>query len=603
MPSSAPSDLIAPFGVLDVTKRAVDALRSGQHRAVGGLWGASASLFLAAVRRAFDGPLLVVTSDDGDSEDLAADLATFSTTSDVLVSQAFDIDGLPEPTTRGRRARCLTELLGRDDFLLVASLDSLLQEAPNVESLSRGQLRLTIGDRVDQSHLAGMCADAGLRRVPVVLAPGEFSVRGDVVDVFPLAAAEAVRLEFFDEEIESIRTFDPDSQRSLAVLDSCSLVLGESILDPSARECATIRHVHRTRLGVLWYEPLRIEAQRKAHGSLDKAWLSAWAELESTLSRLGQLEFGSLPSQDLDHRILSAGSAVGSGEADPLGRLRSIRGYRGAVQIVCRTPVELGRLRDAFTHKRIDASAEQVSLSVGALSRGFRIDELEITVLSNVEFAGVPAPTRMVEKRAVPSRALQSFFELGPGDLVVHAVHGIALFEAMERVERGESVEDHLRLVFHDDVRLLVPVSKIHLVQKYVGAGEARPKLDKLGGRGFSRRKQEVEEALFDLASDLLDLQARREKVQRDPYPPDDLEEAFLADFPFDDTEDQVTCWAEIAADLTKPHPMDRLLCGDVGFGKTELAMRAAFRVAVTGRQVGVLVPTTVLAEQHRRTF
>src|SRR5690606_30975390 len=179
----------------------------------------------------------------------------------------------------------------------------------------------------------------------------------------------------------------------------------------------------------------------------------------------------------------------------------------------------------------------------------------------------------------------------------------IALFEGVERVERGESIEDHLRLLFKDDVRLLVPVSKIHLVQKYVGAGEGRPKLDKLGGRGFQRRKEEVQKAMFDMAADLLEMQARRVHLTRPPYPRDPLEEEFLDGFPFEDTEDQRTCWAEIRDDLESEHPMDRLLCGDVGFGKTELAMRAAFKVAVAGRQVAVLVPTTVLAEQHVRTF
>ncbi len=602
-PEASLCRLAAPFASLESTKRAVEALDLGQQRAVGGLWGSSAALFVAALRYDRRSPILIVTCDDSDSADLQADLASFGVDSKVLVRQEFDIDDLPEPVSRGSRARVLTELAGDSEFLLLASIESLLQRAPDVKALSRGRLQLKRGDRADQEHLIGQCADAGLRKVPVVLAPGEYSARGDVLDVYPLAATEAVRLEFFDDEIESVRTFDPNTQRSLAVLEQCALVLGESIDDPNAREVHTLQHVIRGDLAILFYEPLRIEERKQQFSGMDKQRRAALAAFQETIGNRPQLEIGSLPSHDLDYKILSAGSAVGEGETDPQGRLASIRGFRGAVHIVCRTDAERGRLGDVFANKKLDMEQEQVTLHVGALSRGFRVSDLEVTVLSNVEFAGVPAPTRSVERRELPSRALQSFFELGPGDMVVHAVHGIAMFEGMERVSRGESEEDHMRLRFRDDVHLLVPVSKIHLVQKYVGAGEATPKLDKLGGKGFAKRKEEVQASLFDMASDLLDLQARRERLEREPYPKEDLEDEFLDAFPFQDTEDQTTSWDEIQKDLERKHPMDRLLCGDVGFGKTEMAMRTAFRVAASGRQVGVLVPTTVLAEQHRQNF
>src|SRR5204863_5150873 len=310
----------------------------------------------------------------------------------------------------------------------------------------------------------------------------------------------------------------------------------------------------------------------------------------------------SLPSHDLDYKILSAGSAVGSGEADPGGRLRSIHGVQGRVLLFCRSPDEQQRLAEIFAHKGVDLAAEKVELLPGAISRGFRIVDLQTTALSNVEFAGVPQQARVRERTVVPSRAIQSFFELGPGDLVVHAVHGIAKFEGTELVHRGQGTEEHLRLCFQDDVKLLVPASKIHLVQKYVGSGGKAP-LDKLGGKGFQRRKEQVQEALFDLAAELLEVQSRRALVQRPPYPTDQLERDFLDAFPFRDTQDQVRAWTEIQRAVEKPSPMDRLLCGDVGFGKTELALRAAFRVAITGRQVAVLTPTTILAEQHTRTF
>jgi transcription-repair coupling factor (superfamily II helicase) len=173
-----------------------------------------------------------------------------------------------------------------------------------------------------------------------------------------------------------------------------------------------------------------------------------------------------------------AGSAVGSGEADPAGRLRSIRGVQGRVLLFCRSDDERERLQEIFAHKGVDLAAEKVELLPGAISRGFRIPDLQTTALSNVEFAGVPQQARVRERQVIPSRAIQSFFELGPGDLVVHAVHGIARFEGTELVTRGQGVEEHLRLCFQDEVKLLVPASKIHLVQKYVGS-KAGIQLDK----------------------------------------------------------------------------------------------------------------------------
>jgi transcription-repair coupling factor (superfamily II helicase) len=602
----------ARFARLDATQRVLEALAvRGRHRAIGGLWGSSAALLVAAVRGALGRPLLIVTADDGDGQTLRDDLATFDC-ADVrlLPRQEHDLDGVREPVSEGARARCLSEIIAHDPerdlpWICCASLEALLQPAPDVAELGRGRIALRAGTKVDQEALLAQCREAGLREVPVVLAPGEVSRRGDVLDIHPLTATESYRLEFFDEELESIRTFDPDTQRSLGVREEVVLVLGGRVRDGAAAT-HVLPHLFRNDLVVAWYEPLRIDERRQSlqhQGGGDTR--TRIVQLQETLAPLTSVELSALPSHDLDFKILSAGSAVGCGEADPLGRLRAIRGLKGdVVEIVCRNIAERDRLAEIFTHKGVDLKRERVTLSIGALSRGFRVPDLGWTVLSNTEFAGVPAPTRIVARPKVKSRAVQSFFELGPGDLVVHAAHGIALFEGIQRVTRGDSEEDFLELRFRDDVLLLVPVSKIHLVQKYVGAGgDARPNLDKLGGRGFQRRKEEVQRAMFDLASDLLEVQAERERLQRAPYARDELEDAFLDGFPFEDTIDQRSAWQEIRTDLEADRPMDRLLCGDVGFGKTELAMRAAFKVAITGRQVGVLVPTTVLAEQHGRTF
>jgi transcription-repair coupling factor (superfamily II helicase) len=602
-PSTPTQRLVDEFARLPVSATLLEQVALGSQRKAGGLWGASAGLLLAVLRRRHAGTLLVLTADDVDSLQLQTDLAAFGVPSHVLPREEIGDDGAPDATTRSERQRALQQHAA-DKAPLLAGIEAMLQRVATPKSLAKAQLELRANQRLDRAMVLLRAQAAGLRSVPLVLAPGECSVRGDVVDLFPMAAEQALRLEFLDDVLESIRSFDPASQRTTAVHERFVLALGNK---DAAEEGSVLRHLTPKSTLVIAYEPLRIEERTARLHAFAADSRHAVQELQDTLRPCARVDVSSLPSHDLDYKVLSAGSAVGSGEADPAGRLRSIRGVTGRVLLFCRSEDERNRLLEIFAHKGVDLAKEKVELLPGAISRGFRIPELQATALSNVEFAGVPQQARVRERVAVPSRAIQSFFELGPGDLVVHAVHGIARFEGTELVHRGQGTEEHLRLCFQDDVKLLVPASKIHLVQKYVGSGGGafggRAPLDKLGGKGFQKRKEQIQEALFDLAAELLEVQSRRALVQRPPYPTEAMERDFLDAFPFRDTQDQVRAWTEIQADLAKSSPMDRLLCGDVGFGKTEIALRAAFRVAIAGRQVAVLAPTTILAEQHARTF
>jgi len=592
------ANLLDDFARLPVTKTLLEQLALGSQRKAGGLWGGSAGLLIAALHRAHRGTMLVHTADDVDSSQLQTDLAAFGVPAHVLPREEQGDLGEPDAASRSERQRALQHFAA-DKAPLIAGVEAMLQPVATPKHLGRSQFEVRAGQDLDRAQVLQRAQAAGLRAVPLVLAPGECSMRGDVVDLYPMAADAAVRLEFLDRTLESIRTFDPASQRTTAVHERYVLALGSG---EAAEDGPVLKHLGPAHLWVVAYEPLRIEDRQARTLAFASELGHRVQELQDTLRPCPRVDVSSLPSHDLDYRILSAGSAVGAGEADPAGRLRSVRGVQGRVLLFCRTEEERQRLHEIFAHKSVDLQQEKVDLLVGGLSRGFRIPELQTTALSNIEFAGVPQQARVRERIAVPSRAIQSFFELGPNDLVVHAVHGIARFVGTELVHRGDGTEEHLRLCFQDDVQLLVPASKIHLVQKYVGSGGKAP-LDKLGGKGFQRRKEQVQEALFDLAAELLEVQSRRALVQRQPYPHEPLERDFLDAFPFRDTPDQTRAWAEICADLEKPSPMDRLLCGDVGFGKTEIALRAAFRVAITGRQVAVLAPTTILAEQHARTF
>ncbi|HZU37201.1 MAG TPA: transcription-repair coupling factor, partial [Gemmataceae bacterium] len=227
-----------------------------------------------------------------------------------------------------------------------------------------------------------------------------------------------------------------------------------------------------------------------------------------------------------------------------------------------------------------------------------------VVVLGNHELFRRDEARQILPRRRLESRAIDSFLDLNDGDLVVHLSHGIARFRGMQVIEKNGQTEEHLILEFREGTRVFVPSSKVDLVQKYVGGAKTEPELSKLGGTSWQRKKEKVEEAVLDLASDMIGLQATREAKSGIAYPQDtEWQAEFDAAFPFQETPDQLTTVAEIKRDMERPRPMDRLVCGDVGYGKTELAMRAAFKAVDNGKQVAVLVPTTVLAEQHFRTF
>jgi transcription-repair coupling factor (superfamily II helicase) len=295
------------------------------------------------------------------------------------------------------------------------------------------------------------------------------------------------------------------------------------------------------------------------------------------------------------------------------------------VLIACHNEAECHRLSEVLAAGKL-AQSDRLRLVVGHVRAGFRLlqpNAASVVVLGGQELFHREEVRQVMPRRHLESRAIDSFLDLSEGDLVVHVSHGIARYRGMQlldkhnptltlghglptmpQVEKPGNAEEHLILEFRDGVRVFVPASKIDLVQKYVGGGNTQPELSKLGGTSWQNRKAKVQAAVFDLASDMIQLQALREAQPGIAYPVDtDWQREFEAAFPYQETPDQLTSLGEIKTDMERSRPMDRLLCGDVGYGKTELAVRAAFKAIDNGRQVAVLVPTTVLAEQHYRTF
>ncbi|MEM7309444.1 MAG: transcription-repair coupling factor [Planctomycetota bacterium] len=586
----------------------VQAAASGGRFYAGGLWGSSQTFVLAGLALRAPGPCLAIASTETEAEVLVDDLAAFGAEPVHLPARettgARRSDALADPDSVRRRLQVAQRISGpaeRRPRLVVASLLSMLQPVPSPRDLERDFLHLALGARLEIEELLGRLVSSGYSRQPLAESPGEVSSRGDILDVFPFASDLPLRIELFDDEIESLRLFDPESQRSVESLDRASVCVASDVGGVEDGRGLPVAELLSPATAFVEIEPLRLADQAEGLRIQSTAHKRALATLEASIGGHARIALQSLPGDDHDFGTRSVqGLAVGLKEAP--AALRETAQDGGTTVVLFRTETEERRFNEQL------ATAEAVPglrTAQGSVARGFRFPDLGATIVNQRELAGVlGARARARTPKVHRVRALQSFFELKIGDLVVHAVHGVGQYAGLQRMERAGGEEEHLHLLFADDVSLYVPASRIELVQRYVGGGSATPTLDRIGGQTFRRRKEKVERALVDLAAELLQVQAKRETQSRPPWKPDAaMVRDLLGSFPYEDTKDQATADGEIAKDITGKRPMDRLLCGDVGFGKTEVALRAAFRVVSAGGQVAILVPTTVLAQQHYETF
>ena len=588
-------------------ERLAQALLRDRSVLAGNLWGSSQALVLAWLASRSQGPWVVVTSGEAEAQGFADDLAAFGADpvwlpareglGTALRTGEADLAGLRARLQVAQRLAGPSEARPR---MIVASLVSLLQPVPSRTDIEREWLGLQVGSKLDSEGLLERLVASGYQRTPLAERPGEVSLRGEILDLYTFSSELPLRIELFGEEIESLRTFDPVDQRSVATHKQVQVSLASDaggVEDGHGSLPATL--VAPTAVFVR-IEPLRIEDRAGGLRVQSAAHAQALLSLDEILRQRRTLDLQSLPGGlAFDARSVQA-LGVGAREAPKALREAAADGTR--VVVLCLTGAEQTRFATILSE---NGGGDGVELRVGSLARGFRIPAAKLLVVNHRELLGIVG-RRAAAKTREPHkvRALQSFFELKVGDLVVHAVHGLARFAGLKRMERSGGEEEHLHLLFAEEVSLFVPASRIDLVQRYIGTGSGSPPLDRIGSSSFRRRKEKVERAIRDLATELLDVQARRALRQRIPWAFDEvLVQQMIDEFQWTETVDQVTVDKEIGSDLAADRPMDRLLCGDVGFGKTELAMRAAFRVVCGGGQVAVLVPTTVLASQHEATF
>jgi transcription-repair coupling factor (superfamily II helicase) len=488
---------------------------------------------------------------------------------------------LPDPEIASERLALLTQVereLGSQ--LIVATRAGLDQAAPRRGALQSALVQLRRGANEQMEPVLEQLVGAGYERVAQVTTRGQFAVRGGIVDLYSWQAPLPVRLEFLDDEIESLREFDIDTQTSVRDLSSADILLGATDDEGGlVRDYVAPDH-------------LKIEIEPEESSSAQIQISEGWIELgpEDYSGAFEHCDVGEFAIGDL---MLAEAK-----RAQFVARLKEWRSNRAKIVIYFQTEGEIERFREIIGEKNL---LGDVDLVEGALARGFCFPAGNLVVLSATELFGrFASHGRRRLRRAERHRAQIDFSELSEGDLVVHLEQGVGRFRGLQRVGKDEV----LSIEFADEAKLYVPLEQAYLVSRYVGVGKKSPPLSSLGDAKWTRAKKNAAVSIFDYAGKMLALQAERQTHSGHAFAPDSKwQTEFEHSFPFRETPDQLKAIIDTKIDMERSQPMDRLICGDVGFGKTEVAIRAAFKAVMDGKQVAVLAPTTVLAQQHFEVF
>ena len=624
-----------------------------------GVWGTTAAAVLAALENE-DAEntggaeiFVVLTASQRKAENFASDLKNFSQTETLLfpwfappveytvreetdsppekTPRKWETEFLPDPAV-GQRLRVLKECLGaRCPRVIVAPIQALLKYDPKPEILEENTRKLTVGGNISPDALTGWLVDHGFHGTPAVELPGEFSTHGGLVDIFALEWENPVRVDFFGDEIESLREFDTVTQRSLARRESVEITAFTALMEnrpATERACLTDFLPEDACFFLLDPEDIQLQGRRFLQAQEHPEELFTVEEVLRRVMRFPLVTASSLENLAFGETLRLPLETVErfSGDLTRVKQELEVFGAGQDIFILCPNDSEIRRLSEVLADTQPGKNGRLI-FREGIIEEGFRLISSRQMVLSSAAMFQKDEVRRTAHRRM--AKVIDSFSELQEGDLVVHVAHGIAIYKGMKLLEplktpAGEKTgispemekslgmtekaragaEEHLVLEFRGGTQLLVPASKIALVQKYICGGNVKPKLSVYGGKKWESQKRAVTESIRDFAEEMIETQALRHSrpgiVFRTDTP---LQEEFAGMFPYTETEDQDISIRAIREDMGKPRPMDRLLCGDVGFGKTEVAMRAAFCAIEAGYQVAVLVPTTILAEQHLRTF
>jgi len=666
-----------------------------KEQLISGLSGSARTLFLSSIYEQAKKPLLIVTHNLLQAQKLYDDLVSFEGEADVFLYPANELIAaeisIASPELKGQRIEALNHWSKSKSGILIAPIAGLRKVLPPPSIWKKYQLTLTVGDDLTEDQLMSL-VQMGYTRVDMVSSPGEFSVRGGIIDIYPLTVADPVRIELFDTEVDSIRSFSLEDQRSKEKLK-------EVTIGPATEYPLDQEHFHKI---IEKLERGLSESLKKLKSEKDKTQLAQNIGYE-----IEQLKMGNKPDQlfkylsyaydeqnslidylpqsgvifiDEVSRVFETNDSLEKEEAQWYTSLlgegqivhdvkvsHDLRGFlqkkespviymslflrhvpntnpQNIINVACKqmqtfhgqmnvlkgeierwkkgnyTVVFLGpdgervkKLQRVFEDYEIEsiAAAEnqpilngKIQIIEGNLNAGFELIGQRLAVITEEELFNKRTQKKTRRQKLSNAERIKSYSELKVGDYVVHVNHGIGKYLGIETLEINGVHKDYLHIRYQGSDKLYVPVEQIDLVQKYVGSEAKEPKIYKLGGSDWKRVKKKVESSVKDIADDLIKLYAEREAAKGFAFSPDgEMQREFEASFPYQETEDQLRSITEIKKDMERERPMDRLLCGDVGYGKTEVAIRAAFKAIADGKQVAFLVPTTILAQQHFETM
>ena len=649
--------------------------------------GSALALAVASAAAQHAGLLVVVTRDTFAAQALEAELRVFAR--DLAVLHFPDWETLPYDVFSphqdivSQRVATLYRLPGTSRGVLIVPVATLMQRLAPVSFVSGNALQVKLGQRLDLDAEKRRLEAAGYRHVPQVLDPGDYAIRGALLDIFPMGSSEPYRIELLDDEIDSIRTFDPETQRSLHKVEDVRLLPAREFpldetstkrfrstlreqfpIDP--RRCPLYQDLKEgvAPNGIEYYLPLFFEQTSTlfdyfgqgtlcllADGALEAAdafWANTGERYEQ---RRHDIERPVLPPEQLflppeplrerlnqwprievcapGHSRFESAQDLGDAPAPSLPLMQKgessghalrdfLNSYPGRVLIAADSAGRREALIEQLAahdlrpgasndwRSFVEDDGARYQITIAALEEGFALREPALCILTERQFYPERAAQTRRRKRAgrEPDAIIRDLSELTLGAPIVHEDHGVGRYRGLEKLDVGGSAAEFLAIEYAKGDKLYVPVSQLHLVSRYSGASPELAPLHSLGGEAWEKARKKAADKVRDVAAELLEIQARRQArkglaidLDRPQY------EQFAASFPFEETPDQLSAIEAVLSDLQSSLPMDRVVCGDVGFGKTEVAVRAAFATAMSGRQVAVLVPTTLLAEQHFRNF
>jgi len=603
------------------TKTTLSRLQARHNVAAKGVTGALKSFLLALVFEQSGHCVLFISANKEEAEEIKEEAEHLIDAAGVhLFPGSFlhksGVDRLNHDDVRARLST-IESISSGPGGLIIASPTALLETLPHPQQFLSHGIQIAAGQNIDFDILVRQLTDLGFTREDRVENPGEICVRGGIVDVYPRSATQPFRVEFWDDSVESIRRFSPETQRSLDTIDQTKIYSQSIVFEEDGvitKRASLLEYLDDQAIIVL-DEPSRIarslmsgEDPHSTSTASETGFLwEEYLEKASNHARLDLVSIGSDHDDLVDFGSRSPKSFKGSlkqfrafmdGECNEANDCSAEQPF---VAYCCDNDSQTNRISEIFLEEKISFG----NLVVGtlALHNGFDFPEARLTVYTDHEFFGRAKRLRL-PKQTFAGLTKQQFRSLEVGDYVVHVDFGIAVYRGLQKIDVRGHERECLKLQYRDKDIVYVPVERLDRVNKYSPKDGAEPRLNKLGSPEWARLKAKTKKKIKDIAKDLIEIYARRKSQPGFAFSEDGLWQRELeVSFPYEDTEDQAKATVEVKRDMENPRPMDRLICGDVGFGKTEIAVRAAFKSVLSGKQVALLVPTTILAYQHLNTF